>query len=276
MSEPKLGLIGVGPQRAGTTWIYLHLREHPRLCFPSGVKETFFLDQRWERGWEWYWSHFRCVAHQIRAEIAPTLFDIPEAVERLHEHNPQCRIVVSLRDPAERSYSLYLLLLKFGYVTGTFEEAMESNSRIIDSSRYARHLPRWIDAFGEERVLVVLQEEIAELPWVTLERVCEHAGVDAALLGDLLDERVNPSTLPKSHRLAALGTRVADWLRDRSLYGPIEAAKRAGLKSLFYRGGGTPPPLTIRTRLSLVRTFEEDIAFVESLLGRPLGTWRND
>lgn len=274
MTGSRLALVGIGPQRTGTTWIYLHLHDHPRLCFPSPVKETFFLDQRWQRGWEWYWSHFRCSAGQIRAEIAPTLFDVPEAVERLREHNPECRIVVSLRDPVERSHSLYLHLLKIGYVMGSFEEAIEANPRIVTSSRYGLHLPRWIDAFGEERVLVVLQEEIATVPETTLRRLCEHAGVDPFLVGDLREEPVNPGSLPTSRRLAALGTRVADRLRHYGLYGPIEAAKRAGLKDVFYHGGGDPPRISPGIRTRLVETFEGDIAFVESLLGRPLRAWR--
>ena len=54
----QVGLVGVGPQRTGTSWLHAQLSRHSRLCFPRRVKETFFFDERFHKGLEWYWSHF--------------------------------------------------------------------------------------------------------------------------------------------------------------------------------------------------------------------------
>ena len=68
----RLELFGAGPQRSGTSWLYACLREHPQLCFPKGVKESFFLDTRFDKRWAWYWSHFEHWREgQLSAEIGP-------------------------------------------------------------------------------------------------------------------------------------------------------------------------------------------------------------
>lgn len=272
---PRLGLVGAGPQRAGTTWLYACLTSHPDLAFPAGVKETFFLDERFEKGWDWYWSHFREAAPgAVRAEIAPTYFDQPQARERLWAHNPECRVVVSLRDPAARSFSLYLHLRSKGRLSGSFEDAVRASPRIVDSSRYARHLSGWIDRFGAERVHVVLADDIAERPEVVWRDVCAFAGLAPRPVPGTAGDRVNSGGLPRFPVLATLATRGGDWLRERRLYGPINFAKRLGLKRL-YRGQREVPVLDRAARARLVETFAEDIRWVEGLVGRPLDRWRS-
>ena len=53
-----LRLVGVGPQRTGSTWLDVQLRRHPELALPAHVKETFFFDRHWSRGLDDYRAHF--------------------------------------------------------------------------------------------------------------------------------------------------------------------------------------------------------------------------
>ncbi len=271
----RLRLVGVGPQKAGTTWLYVCLRGHPQLCFPAGVKETFFLDERFEKGWSWYWSHFRHWRDgQYCAEVGPTYFDVPEAVARLRAHNAECRIVVTLRDPVARSFSLYLHHRKKGRLDCDFEEAIRRMPRLLESSRYGRHLSRWIDRFGREQVLVILQEDIASAPAQVLGQVYDFVGIQPMRVPAAATERVNAASLPAFPRLAAAATRLGDWLRDRRLYGPVEMAKALGLKRVYSGFRGKLPALAPAVRERLIGDFEPDIAFVEELIGRSLDAWR--
>lgn len=272
----KLHLVGVGPQRAGTTWLYECLREHPELCFPRGVKETFFFDRRYGHGWEWYASHF---AHarpgQRLAEIGPTYFEHPEAAERIRAHNPECRVIVNLRDPAARTFSLYLHHRKKGRVPGGFADAVRAMPSLLQGSRYAAHLPRWFRVLGRERVLVLLHDDIAAAPERVLDEVYAFAGVRPLPLPPVAGERVNAASLPRFPLLARAATRGADWLRARRLYGAINLAKRLKLKRLYSGRRGGVPVLDPATRAQLVREYAADITYVEELLGRELPAWRS-
>jgi hypothetical protein len=276
MHPVRLAAVGVGPQRTGSTWLYECLRRHPELCFPRGVKETHFLDERFARGWGWYGAHFaHRRAGQRCMEIASTYFDAPETAQRLQAHAPACRIVVSLRDPAERAFSLWLHERTKGRLRSDFPTALRECPRLLGASRYRAHLERWRGLFGPDRVLVVLLDDIAQAPAATLARVHEFLGVSPAPPPPVAYERVNPASLPALPALARVATVGADRLRASRLYGPIELAKRLGLKQRLYAGAraGVPaldPPMRAR----LVVELEPDIAYVETLLGRPLPGWR--
>ena len=81
-------------------------------------------------------------------EIAPTCFDDPAVPERVYAHNPECRILVSLRHPVERAQSLYRHHLTRGRVTGTFTDAAARIPRILDAGNYREHVSRWLGRFA--------------------------------------------------------------------------------------------------------------------------------
>lgn len=271
-----LELVGVGPQRAGTTWLFECLRDHPELRFPREVKETFFFDRHFGNGWGWYLGHFGAAGPGERlAEIGPTYFADPEAPARIHAHNPRCRVIVSLRDPAARTFSLYLHHRKKGRVDGDFAAALDRMPELLETSRYAEHLPRWLRTFGDEQVRVVLHDDIAREPERVLEEVYAFAGLASVPAPPEARERVNAASLPRWPRLARAATAGADWLRGRGLYGAVNLAKRLGLRRVYRGRQGGVPALDAETRAALVRRLEPDIAYVETLLGRELSAWRS-
>lgn len=272
----RLELFGAGPQRTGTSWLHACLLEHPQLCFPAGVKETAFLSARFSKGWSWYWSHFQhWRSGQLCAEIGPQAFHCRESAHRLWEHNPSCRIIISLRDPVARSHSMWLHLKRKGYVDSDFPAAIQSVDAILDASHYRHHIERWLNLFGEQGVLFILLEDIASSPQSVLFRVYDFAGVDRLPAPATVSERLSLRQLPAFPHLARLAARGANWLRDRRLYGPIELAKSLGLRQVIFGGSGAPlPTLDLDLRRRLIAEFEPDITYVEELLGRRLDAWR--
>lgn len=272
----RIELFGVGPQRTGTSWLHACLLQHPQLCFPAGVKETAFLSARFSKGWDWYWAHFQhCREGQLCAEIGPQAFDSAEAAQRLWEHNPDCRVIINLRDPVARSFSMWLHLKRKGYLDCSFHEAIRSAPRILGASHYRDHVEGWLGLFGEQRVLFILLEDIASSAQSVLARVYDFAGVDRVPAPTVASKRLGLSQLPAFPGLARLAARGANWLRDRRLYGPIELAKSLGLRELAFGGSGAPlPVLDLDMRRQLIEVFEPDITYVEELLGRRLDAWR--
>jgi hypothetical protein len=268
----ELAALGVGPQRTGTTWLWECLRAHPDVCLPRGVKETTFFDARHGAGWSWYAAHFdhrrpgqRCL------EIGATYFEAAQAPARVHARAPECRIVVTLRDPAARAYSLFVHHARKGRLAGDFAQALDAHPWLLEGSRYAAHLPRWQARFGP-RVLVVLLDDVAADPAGQLGTVHRFLGLRAVPPPAAAFERINVASLPAHRRLARAAAGAAAALHGAGWHAPVTAARRLGLHHVY--GGRAVPPLRPDLRRRLVAALEPDIAFVETLLGRALPDWR--
>lgn len=69
----KLDFIGIGPMRAGTSWLHHALSLHPGVSLPR-EKETFYFDRYFERGPAWYAAHFDAEnPRAMRARSAPRI-----------------------------------------------------------------------------------------------------------------------------------------------------------------------------------------------------------
>src|SRR4051812_27017228 len=99
--------IGIGALKAGTTYLDALLRTHPDICMPTVLKEVQFFTQHYERGPDWYADQFDCGATAMRGEISPQYLVHPLAPERMAKVLPDARLVLSVREPIERTYSQY-------------------------------------------------------------------------------------------------------------------------------------------------------------------------
>jgi hypothetical protein len=265
--------IGVGPQKTGSSWLDVVLRAHPQLCLPAGYKETMFFDRRFSRGADWYRRQFRPHSGTLIGECSPTYFDVPEVPFRVRSVSPQCRIIINLRDPVDRAFSLYAHELRRGRVSPNFERALEQQPRILTAGRYALHLSRWLEVFAADRVLLLIFDDIREAPESVFGQICEFLGVARIPIPPVAYEKINAASAPRWPILAKVAGRAATWLHDRNLQPVISVAKRFGGQRVF-TGGAMPRPLSAEQRQRLLAEYETDISHVERLAGRDLSCWR--
>lgn len=275
MAEPRLNFVCVGPQRTASSWLHKHLVSHPGLAFPEHVKETMFFDERFDKGMDWYWAHFGEAAdNALLGEIAPTYFDSDEAMERLGRY-AGLRVIVLVRNPIERTYSLFRHHRSKGRVPDDYFEAVEQMPRIESSGRYAGWCERWESRFGKDHCLYLLQEDIEADPQGVLDRLCSFLGVAHLPLPEDAGERFGQATQPRSLRLTKTFAWLSTRLRSMGIHRPSEIAKRMGLRSLLIgkTSGQEQMPAEVRHRLTGL--YEEDIDWLEKKLGRPFDGWRD-
>jgi hypothetical protein len=266
----------VGPMKAGTTWVYDYLATRGDVCLPRGVKETFFFDRRFHYGSEWYSSHFRQweeAAYLRTVEVAPSYFPSVDAPQRIRSLLGAVPIVVILRDPVARSWSHYLHLRRKGYTRLKLPDATRRFPEILDASRYTQVLPRWLDQFGPESVRVLLYRELAADAESFAAKLC--AALDLRFEGLPLNRvgRSNEAGVAPSILLAAIGRTVADTLRSRRMYSVVNAAKRLGLKNVFFgRGTSNAPRLGPEDRDWLEAQLLPQLEGLHALLGAEV-TW---
>ena len=107
------GLVIAGAQKAGTTSLFSYLSEHPQMI-PSLKKEVHYYDgglhentDNYKKGVSWYRSNFPLkILHKNNAiafEASPYYLYHPLVPKRLYEDAPDSKIVILLRNPAERA-----------------------------------------------------------------------------------------------------------------------------------------------------------------------------
>lgn len=162
MKRPNavLDFLVVGAAKSGTTSIDRALRSHPDLCFPEGIKETYYWVRPadvlgngvgyWEKefitdGVEYGRRFCRGTdAAKIRGEVCNGyLYFYRETIESVRQTLGDIKIITVLRNPVERAYSGYLHLLRDGVITETFREALaKEEERVAQGYWWAFHLYR--------------------------------------------------------------------------------------------------------------------------------------
>ncbi|MGB0719163.1 MAG: sulfotransferase domain-containing protein [Bdellovibrionales bacterium] len=154
----------MGPQRAGARVIYDYLRGRRDVCLPAGVQEVFFFDRHFHRGQGFYQDYFPLrTNHAALAEVTTTLFDHPEAPQRVFEvFGRDITLICPLREPVARAYAVYESSARYGIIHGGIEEAVEQMPQILHAGFYARHLARWFEVFGRDAVHIMFYEDMEQ------------------------------------------------------------------------------------------------------------------
>lgn len=270
----------MGPQRAGTTWVDRYLRSRGDVCLPDEVKEVFFFDRNFDRGVDFYKSHFDIKSeHKLIMEITATSFDCPEAPKRVAKmFGKNIKMVCPLRHPITRSYSLYLHYLRYGIVTGTLQEAVQKVPQIIDSSRYANHLSHWFEEFDRKNISFIYQEELESDQISFVQKLCQGLDVKFSKPSEEVQGRYNITTFSKFGPLAFTAQKTADFLRYYRLYFIINFAKSVGIKRLIFgkeRPDAKKDNIPLEDLVWLKEKIGDEVKKFEELIGEPVLFWQN-
>ena len=102
----------------------------------------------------------------IAGEASTSYLWNPQAAYRIHEANPEAKILVILRDPIDRAYSHYLMAIREGWQDLPFLEALKADARITEqgfgNSRlyvpmglYHQQVKRYLDIFDKSNVMIL-------------------------------------------------------------------------------------------------------------------------
>lgn len=265
--------------RGGTTWLHQLLASHPDVYVPTRRKEIYFFDLYYERGLEWYQGFFPpgAEAAQYRAlgEITPTYFYRSYAPERIAEVPSIARLILIVRNPIDRVYSHYGLLVKNGQYSGSFEAFLSDRPDMIQQGFYAQYLRNYRRHFDEDQILVLVYEEATnDVPRTkaTLGRFLDVPPEGFPLAAGA--KSVNRSYRPRVPFAYALARKVA-WYHLRYGWGldwVVNWGKRLGLESIFGEAGPLPA-MKPETRRYLQDTYEAEIREFESLVRVGLACW---
>jgi hypothetical protein len=171
--------VGIGAQRAGTSWLYNCLLEHPEVYMPQ--KEVHYFDKLHKtHDINWYTNLFNNTSDkQVTGEITPDYMYHQDTIRALHQNFPDTKLIIILRNPIERSYSAFNLFRAHGrFKNMTFDEALKSEPFLLEQSLYYEQLENVFRFFNKEQVLIKFYEDITDKPKAFYLSVCEFLKID--------------------------------------------------------------------------------------------------
>jgi hypothetical protein len=305
----------VGAPKAGTTSLYSYLDQHPQI-YMSPIKEPsyFASELRPENfhprfqprmlrevenvrqylagpmaekrfggpvvDWESYLRLFQDAREgQAIGEASASYLWSASAAANISARIPRARIVMILRNPAERAYSQYLQAVSEGLVRHSFRDQMRQSMKsgtdpfdvlnpLLEFGLYSEQVQRYLRLFPAANVKIYLYEEYLRNPKETLADLFRFLSVDPQFQPDMTRRMMEPH-VPQSVTVAYFLKRYGLWQQvkrwsPRFLQGALRAAafrKRTRLA------------MDVRDRQELQEYYRADVLRLSDLLGRDLGAW---
>ena len=288
MTLPNFIIIGVA--KAGTTSLYRYLDQHPQV-FMSPEKETnFFAHPETRDGMrvgggapppptyfhvktlEAYKALFEGVTDEIAiGEASPRYFGCPTAPRRIRECIPDVKLVASLRNPADRAFSGFLMRVRRGRAAMTIRERLTPESHHVREGFYYHWLKRYFDIFPKHQIKVCIFEDFKEDPTKVVLDLFDFLGVNTNFVPDT-STRHNPGGVPKSSLLNRL---FFDSTLIRMAKAVLPERTQRMAKRVRQLNLEAPPKFPADLRAELLKLYREDIRKLETLLDRDLSIWLN-
>ena len=236
MSGRLPDFLGLGVQKGGTTSLHCLLEQHPNVFLPP-VKEVHYFSLNFAAGVSWYRSQFaEAKPDQRCGEITPYYLFHPQAPSRIQALLPMARLIVLLRDPVERALSQYYHSCRHGFEPLQLEAALVAESKrlqgadaalqaldgqhrshqehsYLSRSRYEQQLPKWLESFPPDQLLILRSEDLFEKPQEVWQQLLKFLVLDFCAVPSL-QQPANSSVGEAAHVSAELRARLRAELDD--------------------------------------------------------------
>jgi sulfotransferase family protein len=276
----------VGAPKSGTTSLYWYIHDHPDV-FMSDMKEPMYFSSDVYRGprnrfdygpdEDQYLALFAGASDEKYVGEASTHYlAAPPTPARIHDFQPEARIVCILRDPIEMAYAWH-----GERVYRSVEPREPFSLELLNTDRgrkyleigcYGTQLTRYFGTFGRERVKVIIFEDFAAKTAAEFRGVLEFLEIDPDYQPDTFEAR--NSVTAKS--------RLVPWLHSRPARRAASVLRGVGgerlatgvsktLRALPVVNSRKPrPPLQPAVRQRLLDVYAGEIERAGELLGRDL------
>lgn len=225
----KVNLFIVGEQKAGTTYLYNYLNQHPQVSM-SVVKEPSFFckdlikDSISFHQKNYYYDYtnldqyhnlFKDFSKKVVGEASSTYLYSKKAAEKIHQYNPEAKIIISLREPVSFLYSLhnqYLKettedvndFLKAYNLTETRKKSNKIPSRVRSPSlvyykeriKYVKNLKRYLKYFPKDQIKIIIFEKFIEKTDKTMSEILSFLSIKNNV--NIQVKNKNPSRTPRN------------------------------------------------------------------------------
>lgn len=277
-----------GVKKAGTSSLYHYLGQHNDLEVHKTNEIPYFVeDHIYERGWKsvrkQYYGNVGNDSNLIAKSVGVCYYS--KARKRLKNHNPECNVIMILRDPVERAYSSYWYTRRRGgedrkdfdkIVKKIIDGGEEKRFReYISRGRYAEQIKIMKSLFGDVKVIIL--DDLKDRPIGACKNIFEFIGIEKQFTPNV-EEKKNESKDVHSQKIAKLIKYVfrENNLIKRKLRRYVSSSVARKVRSVIERCNETdftPPPMSKDIRCMMAEYYEPYTQELESMLDRSLDHW---
>lgn len=279
-----------GAAKSGTTSLFEYLGGHPSIFVPGQKEPGYFSACRPMQEPGHYAELFkRADPSQIIGEASTAYLPSPYSAERIAEVCPEAKIIIMLRNPADRAFSLYRHMVRYGQEpaptflralklepqrreSGAFQQQNMAgffNYMYFTSGLYYRQVSRFFSKFDESQFKIILFDEFVEDPLSKTQEIYRFLDLDDSFHPDtsIYNERQDIYSPRLQVLIAQYVRKLPSGLRFASILTRIN-------KALFsFIEGKTKSSLDKNLRLRLLDCYTEDIKKTGDLINRDLGKY---
>ncbi len=184
--------IVAGVQKAGTTALHYFLTKHPHIALPRDQALHFFdkeenfrgepdykiLHDNFDAGWRW----------RIAGEVTADYLYYTPALPRIARYNPAMKLIISLRNPADRAFSHWNMRRANDREPLEFLDAIKRDEEQMTAARlrgnahlergfYSTQIKRVFDLFPRNQVHIIKYADFRKDFSKTLGSVFDFLGV---------------------------------------------------------------------------------------------------
>lgn len=283
------GFFIVGAPKSGTTSLYHYLEQHPGIYMSSFKEPNYYCPETAAEAQTPYYK----TAHsylalfdgarpgQLCGEASTIYLRAKESPDLIHADVPDAKIIILLREPGERAYSHYQMRYRSGDLTVSFSECFTLadpadrnytgfQRLVLGPGFYGEQVPRYLETFGRDNVLVLTAEEFFAAPEAKTRQVFDFLGVGAPPQLTTA-QRHNDYREPRNRLGLALLQRKR-YLRALKPLVPVRV--KWWVTANILSRAADKPAMSAADRERLTAIYREDVAALRRCLQRP-DLWRD-
>lgn len=309
MNKPNFFIVGAA--KSGTTSLYHYLKSHHQV-YMSPVKEpnyfstdintsefsstykkntTFLKEDYFKQNnpqeiqlsfiarEDHYYALFQNVKNEKAiGECSTSYLYSSVAAKNIYHFNPEAKIIIILRNPLYRTFSHYLMAVRYGFTALEFKDAMikDINKKekgwgkselFIELSLYYEQLKNYFHVFPKEQIQVLFFDELNENPLQLINKCCNFLDIDT--FTTIKDEKHNVAVLPRNKAINKLLTETG-MKKFISVLGGEKL--KNNIRGFFYKSNKRLA-LQEDDKLFLKQIFYNDIEKTSQLLNKDLFKW---
>lgn len=295
MIEPNFFIIGAA--KSGTTSLWSYLRQHPQIYMPEIKEPSFFsLDYKHNLTYEKYISLFSgALEKKAKAigEASHAYLTSPESAALIKEKYNNAKLIIMLRNPADRAFSLYQWMVREGYEwIYPFEKALEAEEeRIFDkefkysnpqyyynylyyrSGLYSNQIERYVKLFNRDRIKFLIFDDFKKDILSKTREIYQFLEVESNFLPEVSVK--NKMKYPFSVFLQFFFKKKLNCIIRK--IGISKSARKkivsCAMDINIYMGALKNETLHVETKKDLVSRYHNDIILTSNIIERDLRVW---
>jgi hypothetical protein len=285
----KPNFLIIGSPKCGTTSLYKYLSQHPSIELSDRKEPKFFCWNDKDLNFrgndrvvnqiyattiqdkQEYLDLFKKKSAAYIGEASVDYFHTKNTAKNISDFNPNMKLIVILRNPAERAYSDWKHNVKMGYENirsfGKAIKAIEYRKRnngvpyfdYLIKGNYASHLKEYLVHFEKQKLLILFFEDFKKEPEKTCNQILDFLGETNYYHFQTDRIYTRSGKLFKYYRLNSFAKKMDFW------------DSRIG--DMIRKLNTIPEHISEKDRNYLIKYYEKEIKALEKILDKNLAHW---